>query len=248
MSRLKVALITGGSSGIGYAIAQRFLKADFQVVITGRDAEKLENAASELGEGCRGIQFDMNWMDRIPAFTDQLFDTFGRIDTLVNNAGINLKKPLTDVTDEEFEHITKTNQTALFALSREMVRMWKKNKSGGTIINISSMTAHYGIPDVVPYSASKTALEGMTRAMAVELAPHGIRVNCVAPGFIKTAMSAKALNSDPLRKNRVISRTPMRRLGEPAEVANAVFFLASSDASFITGETLKVDGGNAIGF
>jgi NAD(P)-dependent dehydrogenase (short-subunit alcohol dehydrogenase family) len=118
----------------------------------------------------------------------------------------------------------------------------------GVIINISSMAAQYGLPKVIAYSAAKTAIDGMTRAMAVELAPHGIRVNAVAPGFIKTAMVARALDTDVDRKNRVLARTPMARLGDPIDIANAVYFLASDQASFITGEVLRVDGGNSIGF
>lgn len=248
MSRTKVALITGGSSGIGFAIAQRFSKEGFQTIITGRNKEKLEKAVSQLGNGCEGRQFDMDWLDKIPEFIQEITNSYQYIDALVNNAGINQKKPFTDVTDDDFGNIIKTNQTALFALTREVVKTMLKQDTKGTIINISSMAAHYGIPEVVSYTASKTALEGMTRAMAVELSPFGIRVNCVAPGFIKTPMSAKALDNDPQRKNKVISRTPMRKLGVPDDIANAVFFLASDQASFITGEILKVDGGNSIGF
>jgi NAD(P)-dependent dehydrogenase (short-subunit alcohol dehydrogenase family) len=116
------------------------------------------------------------------------------------------------------------------------------------VLNISSMASQYGLPNVVAYTASKSAIEGMTRAMAVELAPFGIRVNCIAPGFIKTNMSSLALDRDPERKQKVLSRTPMGRLGKPGEVADAAFFLVSESSSFITGVVLPVDGGNSIGF
>jgi len=122
-----------------------------------------------------------------------------------------------------------------------------KQKSG-CIINISSMAAQYGIPYVIAYSAAKTAIEGMTRAMAVELSPEGIRVNCVAPGFITTNMSAKALDNDPQRKQKVLSRTPMGKLGHPDDVAGAILYLASDAAKYVTGIILPVDGGNSIGF
>ena len=118
----------------------------------------------------------------------------------------------------------------------------------GSIINISSMASRYGIPKVIAYTASKSAIEGMTRAMAVDLSPKGIRVNCIAPGFIATDMSAKALNNDPERKNKVLSRTPMGQLGEAADIGDAVVFLASDAAKYITGVILPVDGGNSIGF
>jgi NAD(P)-dependent dehydrogenase (short-subunit alcohol dehydrogenase family) len=119
---------------------------------------------------------------------------------------------------------------------------------GGSIVNISSMASQYGIPKVIAYTASKSAIEGMTRAMAVELSPKGIRVNCIAPGFIATEMSAKALNGDQERKQKVMSRTPMGKLGDPADVADAALFLASDASKYITGVVLPVDGGNSVGF
>ena len=118
----------------------------------------------------------------------------------------------------------------------------------GSIINISSMAAQYGLPKVIAYSASKAAVEGMTRAMAVELSPRGVRVNCIAPGFIETDMSARALNGDKERMQKVLSRTPMGKLGKPVNIADAALFLASDSASYITGMVLAVDGGNSIGF
>ena len=154
---------------------------------------------------------------------------------------------LTEVTDEEFQRIITTNLTAAFVISREVVRSMLPRKKG-CIIHISSMAAHYGIPNVVAYSASKTGLEGMTRSMAVDLSPEGIRVNCIAPGYIVTAMTSKAFNGDPQRQSKVLSRTPMGKMGNPEDIANAAWFLASDQAAFITGEVLKVDGGNSIGF
>jgi len=135
----------------------------------------------------------------------------------------------------------------MFAISREVVKFMIQ-KQTGSIINISSMASQYGIPKVIAYTASKAAIEGMTRAMAVELSPKGIRVNCIAPGFIATDMSAKALNNDIERKAKVMSRTPMGMLGLPADVADAALFLASSESAYITGVVLPVDGGNSIGF
>lgn len=248
MSKPKIALITGGSSGLGYATAKKFIEEGYHTIITGRNADKLDHAAKQLGDLCTGIVFDMEWLDKMPEFVQDLQARFQRIDVLVNNAGINHKQEFIEVTNEDFERVIKINQTALFALSREVTKVMINQTNGGVIIHIGSMAGHYGIPKVIAYTAAKTALEGMTKAMAVELSPLGIRVNCVAPGFIKTPMSAKALDNDPERKNKVLSRTPMRKLGVPEDIANAVFFLASDQASFISGETLKVDGGNSIGF
>ncbi len=152
-----------------------------------------------------------------------------------------------EVTDEDFQNIIQTNTTSVFVMSREVTRFMLE-KGSGSIINISSMAARYGIPYVISYTAAKSAIEGMTKAMAVELSPKGIRVNCVAPGFIATNMSAKALDSDPERKQKVMSRTPMGKLGEPADVAEAVYYFASDAAKYVTGVILPVDGGNSIGF
>jgi len=248
MSEAKIALITGGSSGIGYAIAARYVAEKYTTIITGRNEEKLRKAADSLGPDCTGMRMDMGCLDQIPAFVEQIVAKHGRIDVLVNNAGINQKKEFEGVSTEEFQEIVQVNQTAIFVLSREVVKVMEQDEMGGAIVHISSMAAHYGIPKVISYSASKAALEGMTRAMAVELSCKGIRINCVAPGFIETPMSSKALNNDKERKEKVLSRTPMHKLGCPEDVANAVYFLTSDQASFITGETIKVDGGNSIGF
>jgi NAD(P)-dependent dehydrogenase (short-subunit alcohol dehydrogenase family) len=172
---------------------------------------------------------------------------YGRIDVLVNNAGINMKKEFIEVTDQEFQNIITTNLCAVFSLSREVVRQMLKQGSG-SVINISSMAAQYGLPKVIAYTASKTAIDGMTRAMAVELSPKGIRVNAIAPGFIETDMTAKALNTDPERKQKVFGRTPMGYMGKPDDIGDAALFLASDAAKYITGVVLPVDGGNSIGF
>jgi len=243
----KVAIITGGGSGIGLAIAEKFVQHNIRTIIIGRDEQKLEAAATRLGELCIPICLDLNDLQAIPGLVQQVLQTHGRIDILVNNAGINLKKEFTEVSDEEFNRILHTNVAAVFALSREVVtHMIKRRK--GNIINISSMAAQYGIPKVIAYTASKSAIEGMTKAMAVELSPKGIRVNCIAPGFIATDMSEKALNGDMERKQKVLSRTPMGKLGEPADIGETALFLASDNAKYLTGVILPVDGGNSIGF
>ncbi|MEZ4684681.1 MAG: SDR family oxidoreductase [Bacteroidia bacterium] len=244
----QTVLITGGSSGLGLATAKRFVQAGQKVAITGRNEEKLQAVVAELGPLAKGYILDMADLSGMDAVLDRIEKEWGVIWVLVNNAGINQKKDFLDVTDDDFQRIIQVNQASLFSLSREVVRRMVAHEVRGSIINISSMSAWYGIPKIIAYTASKTAVEGMTRSMAVDLGPLGIRVNCVAPGFIKTPMSDKALNSDPERKNRVLSRTPLGQLGKPEDIGNAVFFLASDQASFIHGEVIKVDGGNSIGF
>jgi NAD(P)-dependent dehydrogenase (short-subunit alcohol dehydrogenase family) len=158
-----------------------------------------------------------------------------------------LKKPITELTDEDYQKVILTNQTAMFSLTREVVKVMQEQRSG-VVLNISSLASQYGLPNVIAYTASKSAIEGMTRAMAVELAHFGIRVNCISPGFIKTNMSTLALEKDPERKKKVLLRTPLGRLGKPEEVADAALFLVSNTSSFITGVVMPVDGGSSIGF
>jgi NAD(P)-dependent dehydrogenase (short-subunit alcohol dehydrogenase family) len=242
-----VAIVTGGGSGIGLAIAEKFVQHNITTVIVGRDAEKLHQAKQKLGALCVPIAADLSDLEAIPALVKQVITQLGHIDILVNNAGINMKKEFTEVTNEDFQKVLQTNLVAVFALTREVVKTMLPNKKG-SIVNISSMAAQYGIPKVIAYSASKTAIEGMTRAMAVELSPQGIRINCIAPGFIATDMTSKAFNQDVERKNKALGRTPMGVMGVPGDIGDAALFLATDSSKYITGVVLPVDGGNSIGF
>ena len=246
-TKRKLAIVTGGGSGLGLAIAGKFVQQGIRVVIAGRNQERLNTAQEQLGELCHAMQCDVTDLASIPGFVQTVIDQYGPIDILVNNAGTNMKKDFTEVTDEEFQQVILTNLSAVFSMSREVVKHMLLQQSG-CIINISSMAAQYGIPKVIAYSASKTAIDGITRAMAVELSPKGIRVNAIAPGFIYSDMTAKALDSDPERKAKVFGRTPMGIMGQPADIGETAYFLASDAAKFITGVILPVDGGNSIGF
>ncbi len=243
----KTAIITGGASGLGLATTKKFTEAGIRTIIIGRDESKLQAAAKAFGSLCTYKVCDLSNIEAIPALVNEIIAGYGVPDILVNNTGINMKKPFAEVTDRDFQSIIQTNLTSVFVLSREIVKQMTTVGSG-SIINISSMASQYGIPYVIAYTATKSAIEGMTRAMATELSPQGIRVNCVAPGFIATDMSAKALDNDPNRKQKVLSRTPMGKLGIPEDIADAVLFLASDAAKYITGVILPVDGGNSIGF
>ncbi|MFN3801282.1 SDR family NAD(P)-dependent oxidoreductase [Belliella pelovolcani] len=243
----KVAIVTGGGSGLGLATSEKFVKEGIKTIIIGRDPQKLADAKAALGELIHPIVYDLSILNGIPDLVTSIQQKFGRIDILVNNAGINMKKELIDVSDEDFHQVINTNVLAVFAISREVSKVMITQQSGA-IVMISSMAAKYGIPKVIAYTAAKSAIEGMTKAMAVELSPQGIRVNCVAPGFIVTEMSSKALNNDPERKNKVLGRTPMGFLGETMDVAEAVYYFASDASKYVTGASLAVDGGNSIGF
>src|SRR5262249_3661738 len=154
-------------------------------VLVGRDPVKLQAMRDQWGDRCSTVVADLTDLAELPLLVSGVVRDYGRIDTLVNNAGIHLKKDLLEVSDQEFQSILLTNVTAVFALSREVAKVMIP-RGGGSIINISSMASRYGIPQVIAYTASKSAVEGMTRAMAVDLSPRGIRVNCIAPGFIAT--------------------------------------------------------------
>jgi len=242
----KHALVTGGGTGIGLAISRAFCEHGARVVITGRREDVLRSACGSLGKSAAYRVCDVSKVETLPALVEEI-EKGGPLDILVNNAGINLKKPALEVTDEEFNCIVQTNLNGLFALTREVGRGMAK-RGRGAILNITSMAAIYGLTKIPAYSASKTAVLGLTRALASELAPAGIRVNAIAPGFIFSDMTDKALNSDPERKRRVMERTPMGRMGQAEEVAAAAVFLCSDAASFVTGVNLPVDGGNSIGF
>jgi NAD(P)-dependent dehydrogenase (short-subunit alcohol dehydrogenase family) len=243
----KLAIVTGAVRGLGKAIAEKFVRENIFTIIIGRDEAKTKAASESLGENCSYEVCDLNELQLLPELVKNIVLKYGHIDILVNNAGIHLKKPLLEVTDDEFQSVIHTNETVVFCMSREVGKIMVEQKSGN-IINISSMASQYGIPQVIAYTAAKSAVEGMTRAMAVELSPFGVRVNCIAPGFIKSNMSSGALDKDPERKQKVISRTPMGKLGLPEDVAKAAWFLSSDEADYITGTVMCVDGGNSIGF
>lgn len=244
----KTAIVTGGASGIGLAIAQTFVRRDIRTIIIGRDVAKLAAAKEALGLQCHTIAYDLTDIAGIPKLVETITSTHGAVDVLVNNAGINMKKVFTEVTDEDFQRILLTNVTSVFALSREVVKTMLANDVKGSIINISSMASQYGLPKVIAYSASKAAIEGMTRAMASELSPRGIRVNCIAPGFIVTPMTAKAFSDDPERMQKAVNRTPLGYMGQPEDIGEAALFLALGTSKYVTGVVLPVDGGNSIGF
>ncbi|MET3129718.1 NAD(P)-dependent dehydrogenase (short-subunit alcohol dehydrogenase family) [Arcicella rosea] len=243
----KIALITGGGSGIGFAIAQCMIKAGAKVVMTGRREQMLKDAVAELGENAFYFVNDVTALEHLEDLVEQIESQIGAIDILVNNAGINMKKFAVEVTDEEFSRVVNTNLNAVFALTRACAKRMLPRKSG-SILMISSMAAYYGIDRVVAYTASKCGVEGMVKALAMEFSTENVRVNAIAPGFIETAMSKTAMNSDPARKHKALDRTPMGYFGQPEDIGMAAVFLSSDEAKYITGASLPVDGGNSIGF
>jgi NAD(P)-dependent dehydrogenase (short-subunit alcohol dehydrogenase family) len=243
----KLALITGGGSGIGFHIAQCMVKAGARVVLTGRREPVLKEAAETLGSNATYFVNDITRLETIPALVADIESKCGPIDILVNNAGINMKKFAVEVTDAEFDRVIQTNLHAVFSMTRECGKRMTERKAGA-IIMITSMAAIYGIDRVVAYTASKSAVGGMVKALTTEFSPYNVRINAVAPGFIETPMMLTAMNGDTARRDKAMDRTPMGTWGKPDDVGWATVFLASPAAKFITGVTLPVDGGNSIGF
>ena len=242
-----LALITGGGSGLGLAMARCMIAAGARVVLAGRREARLKEAVASLGNQAGYLAHDVTDLAVAPALVERVAREFGPIGILVNNAGVHLKKAAVDTTEEEFLQVLTTHVLGAHALSRAVAPAMIA-RGAGSILFIASMASLFGIPKVVAYSAAKSAFVGMVRALATELSPHGVRVNALAPGWIETDMSRQAMAGDPERERKILSRTPMGRFGEPNDVGMAAVYLSSPAARFITGVVLPVDGGASIGF
>lgn len=243
----QVALVTGGGTGLGLGMAKCFIASGARVVLVGRRQAELDQACQTLGNNAFAVAGDVTKLETAPAIVDQAEKAAGPVSILVNNAGVHLKKPAVETSDEEFAAVLQTHVYGAFALTREAGRRMIPRKSG-SILFTSSMAALMGIPLVVAYSAAKSAYVGMVRTLSTELGPHGIRVNAIAPGWIASDMLDKALKGDPARKAKILGRTPLSRFGEPEDVGWAATYLCSPAAKFVTGVILPVDGGAAEAF
>jgi glucose 1-dehydrogenase len=244
----KTAIITGAAAGIGYAIAERFVRDGARLVIADVDAVKGEQAEKDLGRlgDVRFVRTDVSRRLDAHNLVAAALDAFGEIDILVNNAGIVHSADFLDLREEDFDRVLGVNLKGSFlvgqAVARVMVDRVKAGGAPGSIVNMSSINAVFAIANQVPYSISKGGVGQLTKVMALALAPYGIRVNAIGPGSIMTEMLA-SVNSDPAARARVLSRTPLGRVGEPSEIASIAAFLASDGASYITGQTIYADGG-----
>jgi NAD(P)-dependent dehydrogenase (short-subunit alcohol dehydrogenase family) len=243
----KRAVITGGGSGIGFGIAQVFIEAGAHVILIGQNEQKLIDAKKQLGNQCEYVQFDVTNLELIPELVLNIQQEFGGVDTLVNCAGIHLKKDALETTDQEFLAVLNVHLLSVFALTREFAKGMIDRKDG-SIILISSMAAVMGLPKVVAYATGKSAILGMMKSMVAELAIHGIRINAIAPGWIETPMLHQALDSDPPRKTKVLGRIPVEEFGMPSDIGFSALYLASRAGRYVNGVLLPVDGGAAIGF
>lgn len=243
----KLALITGGGTGIGLGIAKAMIEAGARVVITGRREEVLQNAVKELGEQASYRVNDITDKASLPQLVADIENNEGAIDILVNNAGIHHKAMAQDTSDEDFERILQTNVLSVFALTRECAKYMLKRQSG-SILMIGSMAGLFGIDKVVAYGTSKTALTGLVNALVTEYSTSNVRVNAIAPGWIESNMFLNAINQDEKRKQQITNRIAMDRFGQTSDIGNTAVFLSSEAASYITGVVLPVDGGATVNF
>ena len=240
--RNKVAVITGAAQGIGLACAKRFLEEGARVVISDVNAAVGKKAAKSLGAKCKFAPCDVGNKQEVDRLIARTVREFGRLDICVSNAGTVHIADFLDISEADFDKVIRVNLKGVFLSGQAAARQMVRQGEGGVIVNMSSCNAVLAIPNHVPYVTSKGGVNQLTKVMALALAPHNIRVNAIGPGSIDTAI-LKAVMTDEAARTRIMSRTPLGRLGEPAEIASVAAFLASSDSSYITGQTIYPDGG-----
>ena len=235
----KNIIVTGASGGIGNSIVKKLNDCGANILASGTKVEKLEDLKSKF-KNIKTLKFDISQIDKIEEFVDKATNEIGgNLDCIVNNAGITQDNLAIRMSLEEWKKVIDINLTSTFLLSKFSIKKMLKNKSG-KIINITSIVGHTGNLGQANYTASKAGIVAMSKSLAIEYAKKNINVNCISPGFIKTAMTDKI---DEKFKNTIISKIPSARLGEPEDIANAVVFLASNQSDYINGETLHVNGG-----
>ena len=245
------AVVTGGAKGIGFAISEDLVSRGFNVVITGRDAAALDTAvqrlqASNSEVSVTGTVMDVQNLESITTTFAEISEQFESLAALVNCAGIVIREDMETVSDDTWLTVINTNLTGAFRCSKAALPLLKAAPAGASIVNISSIAGTLGIAGRTSYTASKAGLEGLTRTMALELAEFGIRVNGVAPGWTRTEMVDRGITEGKIDHDHVSSRIALKRFAEPMEIATVVNFLNSDEASYITGQTIVVDGGITI--
>jgi len=242
-----LAIVTGGGTGLGFAMASCFIAAGARVVITGRRPDVLESAVARLGENAFAETHDVTDSKNASALLARIQKRHGAPAILVNNAGTHVKKSVEETTHKEFRAILSTHVEGAFSMTQATVPLMKQ-AGRGSILFIASMSSLIGMPLIVAYSAAKAGYLGMVRSLASELGPNNIRVNAIAPGWIETPMLTAALSGDPQRTQKILSRTPQQKFGKPEDIGWTAVFLCSPAAAFINGAVLPVDGGASIGF
>jgi gluconate 5-dehydrogenase len=243
----ELALITGGGSGLGLAMARCMTAVGARVVLTGRNEARLKQAAASLGPRAACFAHDVTNLDKAPKLVNGIERRFGPVTILINNAGVHLKKPAVETTAEEFLTVLNTHVLGAYALTRAVLP-GMIDRRRGNVLFIASMASLFGIPKLVAYAAAKSAYLGIVRTLATEVSMHNVRVNAIAPGWIDSDMMRKALEGDPVRRDKILGRTPMGRFGVAEDIGWAAAYLCSPAAKFVTGVVLPIDGGVSIGF
>lgn len=239
----KVAIVTGAAQGIGEGIAREYLAEGAKVVIADIQDDRGRALAAELGEACCYVHCDVSSAADAQAVVEAAVTAFGRLDIVVCNSGINLTGTILDLSEADFDKVLAVNLKGCFLVGQAGARWMVAQGVRGSIVNMSSINAIVASPHILAYAVSKGGINQLTSAMALGLAPHGIRVNGVGPGSIETELLAKIFENDPAVQKGMLARTPMGRLGTAREIGRICVFLGSDDASYMTGETVYADGG-----
>lgn len=243
----QTAIVTGGGTGLGLGITRCLVQAGARVVITGRRPDVLQDGAAQLGDAVVPMVVDVTDTKVLPDFVREVEVKIGSPSILVNNAGVHVKKPALEMTDEDFDSVLRTHLTGAFALTRA-VAPGMLAQQRGSLVFVSSMTAYMGMPLVTGYATAKTGVIGMVRTLSAEFAPKGVRVNAVAPGWIDTPMLRKAISADAERERKIRGRIQIEGFGAPEDVGWAVVYLCSEAARYVTGVILPIDGGGHASF
>ncbi|MBJ2152728.1 SDR family NAD(P)-dependent oxidoreductase [Paracoccus sp. IB05] len=239
----RVAIITGASQGIGEGIAREYIAEGAKVILADIQDDKGQALAAELGGNCRFVHCDVSQSADAAAVVEAALAAFGRLDIVVCNSGINLTGTILDLSEADFDKVLSVNLKGAFLVGQAGARWMAAHGVQGSIINMSSINAIVASPHILAYAVSKGGINQLTSAMALGLAPHGIRVNGVGPGSIATELLDKIFENDPAVQKGMLARTPMGRLGTVREIGRICVFLGSEDSSYMTGETIYADGG-----
>lgn len=240
----KLAVVTGGATGLGLGMTRAFVAAGAHVVVLSRNSSP---ELQQFGDTVHHLAHDVTATSEAPALAAAVEERFGPVDVLVNNAGNHRKKPIEEMTVEDFTDVLDVHLVGAFALSKAFLPGMRKRRSG-SLLFIASMTSFIGMPAVSGYSTAKSGVLGLVRNLASEVGADGVRVNAIAPGWIETSMFRRATDGDPERLAKILGRTPMERVGDPSDIGHAAVYLSSPAAQFVTGVCLPVDGGAVVGF